>query len=233
MRPQAAAALIVAIVACTGCAGPRALDPGVAAALLANASASSTAPFRERARVRITTDRLRGDFEAVLVAVPGPQPRARLQLFPEVGGKILDVAATPKRITGVMPQAGRSIDATVDEDGAAHAERDVLFFIGATLLERFAPLVPSRVERSDGGALDLAPVFAGVSVTALVDGDGRVHERRYRFRGASWVERDGDRVEIEGHDFQMTIERGAPEPLDPTATPDSLFVIPRPGSASR
>ncbi len=228
---KVSAALLLA-AACAGCASEHAIDPGLEAALLERASAAPSSPLREKSRVRITTEHLRGDFESVLVASPGASPRARLQLFPEVGGKILDLAATRERITGVMPQAGRDVDVDVAQHGA-DAPRDLLFFMGVTLLEMFAPIPPSRVRGAvtDGQrtVLRVEALVPGVDLFAVVGADGVVVERRFAFRGAQWVAREGDRLEIEGKDFEMTVERGAREPLAQSAAPDALFAIPLPG----
>jgi len=211
-------ALLAALLPLTAC---RTLGPPPPALI----RALETAPpmpeaVRERATLRVDSPRLSGVFEAVLVARPGSAARARLQLFPDVGGKVLDLVATPRRIAGTFPPTGESFEAALPPAGAA--PRHLLFFMGVTLLELFTPVTPGRVRGArpdcDAWEVELEPVVAGGEVRAWIDPAGAVTRRAFRYHGVSWQETAG---RIEGGAFRMTAEgrsRGTP-----SALPDALF----------
>jgi hypothetical protein len=173
----------------------------------------------------VDSPRFSGLFEAVLAARPGGAARARLQLFPDVGGKVLDLVATPRRIAGFFPPTHESFEAELPlADGAP---RHLLFFMGVTLLELFTPVTPGRVRgaRADGGAweVELEPAVAGGRVRAWIDPAGAVLRRAFRYGGVAWVA-TADR--IEGGPFRMTAEGRTQEPAGDV--PDALFEA-RPG----
>jgi hypothetical protein len=103
------------------------------------ATAAPLAPSRRRAQIDMQGQ---GFFEAVLVT-DGTGTRARLQLLPEVGGKLLDLAITPERIAGYMPPAGISLLHLRDAHQAP--PRHLLAFVAASVLEVVSPLTPERV----------------------------------------------------------------------------------------
>lgn len=139
---------------------------------------------RVRASVDIDGPWLAGAFEAVVVARTGREPAVRLQLFPDLGGKALDLLVRPGRITGYFPHSGEGIDWALPSEARAHP----LLFMGITLLERFATVTPDRVLGVREGpktprALLLKPVVPGVRVVDVLG--------RHRFRwslGVEWEE---------------------------------------------
>jgi len=182
-------------------------------------------PFvRVRASVDIDGRWLSGTFEAALVARSGEDPAARLQLFPDLGGKALDLAVRRDRVTGYFPHTGEGIDWALPGEARAHP----LLFLGLTLLERFAPVTRERVlgVRREAGSPPrflLRPVVEGVRV---VDGGGR----RFRWGPwADWTER-GDPLresvlEAPGLRIRVrTLEVRAVEAVDP-----ALFALTLPG----
>jgi hypothetical protein len=104
----------------------------------------------------LESEKLSGTFDVLLLAKTGP----RLQLLPDLGGKAVDLAAGPDRLSGRLPHTGESIEWTLPEDARAHP----LLFMAITLLERFAPIREERVSGARDGELDLRPVVNGASV---------------------------------------------------------------------
>lgn len=183
-------AFIIACLLQTGCAsfGP----PSTELAAQLREHAPPPAPARQRALVEVEGERFAGTFDAVLIW-DGTRSSARLQLLPEVGGKVLDLAITPARIVGYLPPAGIALEHALA--GPQPPPRHVLTFIAASVLEVGTPITPERVlgERaSEGGReLSLRPVFPGLELHARVDLQGRLVSRAYRLRGVRWQERIG------------------------------------------
>lgn len=112
----------------------------------------------------LESETLAGTFDVLLLAKTGPAPLVRLQMLPDLGGKALDLEASPRRLRGRFPHTGEELDWALPGDAKAHP----LFFIAVTLLERFAPVGEDRVEgaaqSSTVGLLELRPVVPGVGV---------------------------------------------------------------------
>jgi hypothetical protein len=224
VRVTAIAALAAAICAVHSCSsfGP---PPPELRELLGAPPCGAAAPLRDtwraQGRVEIDSRWISGDYEAVVVAETAPFPRARLQLFPALGGKLMDVLATPKRLAGTIPAAGIALDWS-SADGAP--PRALLAFVALGLLEQVQPLTWPRARAArrdgDGWELELEPCFPGVEQWALIDGQGELRERRYRVGGASWTERFGPH-RFEGRGFRLTIDAAAaPRTAD---VPESAF----------
>ena len=181
---------------------------------------------RVRASVDVDAPWLAGTFEAVVVARTGPEPVVRLQLFPDLGGKALDLLVRPDRITGYFPHSGEGIDWALPSEARAHP----LLFMGITLLERFAPVTSDRVMgvREGPRALLLKPVVPGVRV---VDVLGR---RRFRWSaGVEWEEEGlpfrSLTIRAPGARIRMEVrERQSPERVD-----ESVFTLTLPGGIRR
>jgi hypothetical protein len=159
---------LLLLAGCAGFAEPTAAD------LEALRAPPPPGPFvRIRATVDVDGRWLAGTFEAVAIARSGDDPAVRLQLFPDLGGKALDLAARRDRITGWFPQTGEGIDRALPGEARAHP----LVFIGITLLEQLSPVRPERVRGVRAGPSPeylLRPAVEGVRVT--YDGG-----RRYRW----------------------------------------------------
>lgn len=175
---------------------------------------------RRKLRVTIECPWLNGEFTGLLAARTGPAPQVRLQLFPDVGGKVLDLLARPDRISAHLPKTGESVDA---EPGASSHP---LVFMGVTLLEHLAP-IRDRVNgvRHEGDDLwyRVHPVAPGAQVTLLLV-PARVARRRFAWpSGAQWEEEiredGGTVVKGEGFDLRVTLLQSSTE----AELPDVLF----------
>lgn len=197
-------------------------------------------PAATRIRVHLSLDSrwLAGEFDGVVVALPGRSPVARLQLFGDVGPKMIDLLARPDRVAGYFPQTREGLDVRLPEQATPHP----LLFLGVTLLEDLADVDESRVlgvrESDPGWWLDLKPLVPGLRSEALRGPDGRLLERRFTWMygvswRAVWESRDECRVSASGVDLRLRIlDR---EPVDPLparafelAIPDDVRVVGRP-----
>ncbi len=175
---------------------------------------------RRRASVELEASGLFGNYVGAAVLRAGEEPAARLQLLPNVGSKLLDLAVNGDRISGYFPAAGVRVD-----HGRANGTppRHVLVFLAASLLEQVVPL-EGRVlgvilEDEDGVVLRAEGALEGVALRVRLDGQGRVAERRYRLRHVSWTETvEGDRRAFRGRGFGWTMtdieETGISDPGD-------------------
>lgn len=185
---------------------------------------------RSIARVRVESERLAGSFQAVLVRRSGPDPAVRLQLFPDLGGKLLDLGATGRRVWGSFPQAGIALDWR--RASGERAPRHLLTFLALSLLEeeRAPSAEDLRAARWTGEswAVALAPLWPGVRVVALYTRDGHPLGREYRLGGVRWSQRGSPPV-FRGRDFLFQVESVEREALtevsealfDPPHTPES------------
>lgn len=121
---------------------------------------------RAKAVADIDGERMSGTFDVLLLARTGPRPLVRLQLLPDLGGKALDLAASPDHLRGRFPHSGEEVDWALPDDAKAHP----LLFIAITLLERFAPITEDRLIGAADGVWELAPVVEGTSVLHTPEG---------------------------------------------------------------
>ena len=198
--PETALAPLLALGACAG------FEPPDEAALARVRAAAMPVPEAgcETCDVTICSAQLSGKFTAVLASERAG--RVRLQLFPDVGGKILDLWASSERIRGTIPQAGVQYDAAAGGDPPRH----VLLFFAITLLERSTPLEPARVrgvrgvpERGRAFELLLEPRVPGTEVVAEIDEHGALVARRYSYRHVSWRERLGPTTRVSASGFEL------------------------------
>jgi hypothetical protein len=136
----------------------------------------------------LETEHLSGTFDVLVLARSGRRPVVRLQLLPDLGGKALDLVASPDHLTGWFPVTGEGVDWDLPGQASAHP----LLFFAITLLERFAPVTEDRVAGVADGVIELEPVVEG----------SRVRYARSEFRfgwGAAigWTARR-DRVDAPG-----------------------------------
>jgi len=209
----------VALIALTACRGFAPLSPELAARIDARAADDAGGGVAEGV-VEIDSALLRGSFRS-LYAWHGA--RVRLQLWPDLGDKVLDCAADGTAWIGRLPGDGPSVRRSWSERA-----RDPLRFFAMTLLERATPLRSGRVRgarRRDAGRweLDVRPASRSGSLRVVVDEQGRWLERKYGFRGARWTERP-DGVGARGFRLRIvdtTVQPGGPPtaeafaPLEP------------------
>ena len=177
------------IASCGGLEAPRPEDYETVRRI-----AAPPGPYaRVRAVADLETAHLSGTFDVLVLARSGRRPVVRLQLLPDLGGKALDLLASPDHLTGWFPVTGEGVDWDLPEQASAHP----LLFFAITLLERFAPVTEDRVAGVADGEIELEPVVEGA----------RVRYRRGQFRfgwGAAigWTVR-GDR--IDAPDFRLQL----------------------------
>jgi len=189
-----------------GCATFGPPDPAVLADALADRPEAGA--IRRRARLDLEGEHLSGRFTAVLVAWRGPEPSARLQVLPEVGGKLLDLVVTPERVAGYVPMAGLAVD---HARGEGPVPRHLLGFVAASLLEDLTLLSRGRVlgsrPRPGGGhELLVAGALEGCRVTVELDPSGAILGRTFRLRGVGWREvrtPDGRRFVAPGLEWRL------------------------------
>lgn len=178
----------VLFLAAAGCSGFASPTPDQLQLL----ASPPSAPVLERYRIQMSLDSrwLAGEFDGVVLAKHGGEaPAVRLQLFGDLGPKILDLLARPDRLTGYFPQGREGIDCSMPREAAPHP----LIFMGASLLEQFSDRPASRVvgvrEEPEGWWMRLKPVIPGMGVDAFRDRSGRVTKRRLSWMyGVGWVE---------------------------------------------
>lgn len=178
----------VVLLSASGCSGFAAPTPEQLQILATMPAASSA----ERYRIQMSLDSswLAGEFDGVVLAKrDGETPCVRLQLFGDLGPKMLDLLAKPDRMTGYFPQAREGIDCALPRDATPHP----LLFIGASLVEQASERPASRIlgvrEEPAGTWMRLRPAVRGMGVDAFRDRSGRVTKRRLSWMyGLSWEE---------------------------------------------
>lgn len=134
-----------------------------------------------RFEVELVSPGLTGTFDAVC-AVSGSG--ARMQWFPDVGGKVLDLKVGADSVVADLP--GHHYEARAPLDVA---EPHLGLVFAMVLAELLAPIAPARVqgERVHDGAteLRLLPALGGGTVTARLAADGAID--RYRLQ-LGWID---------------------------------------------
>ncbi|MFT5289871.1 MAG: hypothetical protein ACI82F_001942 [Planctomycetota bacterium] len=189
----------------------------------ANGPAESHAFERTQGRVRIESPYLSGTFTSALIRRRGVDPAVRLQLYPELGGRVLDLTATPYGFEGIIPPADIDVSWSLSD---GKPPRHFFSFLAASLMEESANL---SAERAIGAApgpehswlVALTPNFEGLKVVATLDAHGILKGKEYTLRNVSWTQDTQGQRSIVGVDFRMTILEEATAPTDHLA--DSLF----------
>jgi hypothetical protein len=123
-----------------------------------------------RFELELASPTLTGVFDGVC-AVDGAA--FRLQLFPDVGGKVLDVWVGPARVVAEMPGNRYVADAPL-----AAARPHLGLLLAAVFAELLAPAAAERVlgERSHDGAVQvqLRPSLGAGEVVATLGDDGGI-----------------------------------------------------------
>jgi hypothetical protein len=167
-----------------------------------------------------------GEFKSVLIESCEESPKIRLQLYPDLGSKALDLIATPKEIVGHWTFA--------NNEGQSAGTARLTRIIGISLLENATALTFERVvgaqAEQDGFLLDVVPVAGGdeTHVLVLIDSSGAIKSRHYRDHGVSWTEQLGAVHSFEGAQVRWTISHEIVTPI-PSANPNLFQFEESPG----
>lgn len=134
-----------------------------------------------RCELELASPGLTGTFDVVVAVAPAS---FRVQVFPDVGGKVLDVTVGERTV--VADLAGRRYEATAPLD---RAEPHLALVLAALFGELLAPVRGERVlgerDAGDGGVeVELRPSLGSGRVEALLGPGGAVE--RYRI-GLGWI----------------------------------------------
>jgi hypothetical protein len=171
-----------------GCSGFSPLTPARLDDLrLADENALFT---RCKFRMSVASPWLTGEFDGVALAADrSPSPSARVQVFGDLGPKMLDLVARPDRIVGYFPQTLEGVDCALPGEAAPH----LLLFMGVTVLEDLLPFRRSRVmgfrEEEGGTWLRLKPLVPGLITDRFLSRAGNWGKRRFSWiYGIGWEE---------------------------------------------
>jgi len=179
--------LLLAAAGCSGFAAPR---PEQLRELASTNAPHAPAITRYRIHMSLDSPGLAGEFDGVVLAKHGGgAPVIRIQLFGDLGPKMIDLLARPDRVAGYFPQAKEGIDCALPAEAVPHP----LIFMGASLVEHFSEWPSSRVlglrEGPDGFWVRLRPMIAGMETQAFRESTGRVTISRHSWMyGLSWQE---------------------------------------------
>lgn len=175
MRAFRAAALVL-LGGCAGFTTPR-------AETLAKVAPMPLAKWLPgRFELELASPGLTGTFDAVC-AVDGAS--FRVQLFPDIGGKVLDVTVGPDVVTAELPGSRYVAHAPLDR-----AEPHVALGLAALFGELLAPVRANRVrgERTGSGGVvevDLRPALGCGIVTAQLGNEGAIGQYHVAL---GWIE---------------------------------------------
>ncbi len=176
-----------------------------------------TTYVRRQGRVRIESPWFGGEFKAVAVERRGTSPLVRLQLFPDVGGKVLDLVASPDAVAAHWVHSGEVVQ----------DREELIGFLCVSLIENACPLSWGRVRggrRTDEGYLvDLEPASNNLelSVRVSLDEDGRPLKRHYELGLVGWTEVLTPEHRFASRDFEWKFIEEQEESIP--ALPESLF----------
>lgn len=188
----------------------------------------------ERREIQLRADGpiFAGQFDGFWVGQRRPVPRLRLQLFPDVGSKVLDLVVGPDElIVGLSPASDpyrRSLGS-----GSDAIERP-LTLLALTLQRHWAGLRDRDVVGSrnveDGHVLRLVPLPSGISIDVKVDRAMQVQQWRFCYRGFDWTLDEGPPLRFVADDTALEIEVSSREPVD--SLPAAVFELSTAASGS-
>jgi len=138
-------------------------------------------PLPARFEVEITSPHLTGTFDAVLAV----EPRGlQLQLFPDIGGKVLDLQLRDGAVIADLP--GHHYEASAPLD---RAPPHLALVLATLLAELSAPVATGRVlgERTVAGRTEVAlqPGLGSGEVVARLGPDGAIEQYEFTL---GWLE---------------------------------------------
>lgn len=180
---------------------------------------------RVRARMNSDSEWMSGQVEGVIVARTGAHPMLRAQCLPDIGGKVMDVLATPKRIVGWFPQQNRGADVALPNREIPNP----LVVMGLSLLEVNAPVTPERVlgarRTPEGWLLHLEPAAKGVFLMALLVPGAGIKVRRFVSNHVQWELESEGLTTFVVRTPGMTMRAEATSVTALESLPDSLFQL--------
>lgn len=214
---------VVLLAPAWGCACAIELSRAEISAVVARWPAAPV-PRRTLATIQMLSVPFTGEFQGVLIQRPQPVA-VRMQLFPDLGGKALDLAASATEQHGILPMMDTSHSYP---DGP---EDRLLGMFAATALEIASPLDAQRIQcctrtgTADDVRLELAPRFGLSSCEVELRGTTRLYQlRRSGVRWTARVTAEGN-LQITGRGFRMTCTVDESEDLEDVA--DAVFEAPR------
>lgn len=151
---------------------------------------SPSGTVRCRFRMSLDSPWLAGEYDGVVVAHRSPfNPVLRVQLFGDLGPKMVDLVARPDRIVGYFPQTRDGIDCELPREASPH----LLLFVGASLVEEFLGRVDASrvtgVRNENGGAwLRLRPAIQGTESLLYLHRSSPERTRRVSWTTGVWWE---------------------------------------------
>lgn len=195
---------------------------------------------RVEAQLRIESSEFTGEFIAALAFNRKPTPQVRLQLFTELGTKVLDLSAHPEQLIGRFATADRSEDSSTSAEAKSLSLRwksgeplplSFLSFLGITLVE--SCIYPKHSDaiaqsRSTSDILLLQPSeFPSFVVRRNFDGSGLPLSMDISGRWVHWSIHyaNGQPASIVAPGFSATIEIIDIE-TSSEVLPNALFQMP-------
>jgi len=228
-RSWHALALLVcgALASCASTPAPTAGELQEHAAWRAASALARPVAERRQALVRIESSAFSGSYRALLVLERAPRSRARLQLFPLAGPKLLDIVVALEGYE--LQSAADGLARTWSSASGERIPRAFASFLALALLEQAEPWSPSRVLRAratehGGLELELRGPWPGTRIECELGPSGELRERRYALRGVHWTERISESehaFRAEGFDFELSEQRTSAA----EAFPPSLFEL--------
>ena len=219
--------VVASFLVLTGCRSFRPVGPARARELLGELAEAAPTSTRVRRGVDLESRAISGRFEAVLISVSGAAPAGRLQLLPQVGPKLLDLAFHEGRVAGYFPAAGVTLSMVRQEGNVL--PRHPLSFIVASLIEDLTPISSDRV-LGERRASEVTPgettievlldsAVEGCTVSVLLDEARTIVGRDYELRGVRWTERRQSGItRFVGRGFSWTMGEAAIEEIpEPSA----------------
>lgn len=215
--------LTLSAYAAIGCHRYIPLTPAQAKQLQENEAAAKAPYVRRKLLVDSNSEQLPGQFEGVFIGQREPQIRYRLQLFPDLGPKVLDMAIDAQHLI-VTNSPKEPAYQQVFGENAPTIKRPLTLF-AVSLYRHFGGLRQGDVIGSrsiEGGyILRLKPHASGIESYAEVDPALRLKKWRFNYRGFSWELDVGPPVRLIADDTAIELRFSEEEGLD--KLPDHLF----------
>ncbi|HIG11954.1 MAG: hypothetical protein ABGY71_13785 [bacterium] len=208
--------LILALVLLAGC---HSLGPPPPA-LRGQLAAEHKGGLRRTGRVAISSSWLSGEFRTVSVTRLGPDPAVRLQLFPDFGGKLLDLVARPEGVCAIWSHNGET----------THKREGLIGFLSVSLLENARALTFDRLcagrRTKSGFRVEVTPASSKIDLhlEAELNAEGTLVARHYSLGSVEWKESFEPQHSFSATAFEWTFHEETAEAMGAPA--DDLFELP-------